>query len=465
MNIKRFKVKLILLSTLILSACNYEITDFFEAMQDYGYHLEKPLSPNNTKINEDYLGAYVYKQLPLVIVEQNPTTYRIDFLTTSIYKEDRSVEAHLTKLGEYEFLNINMGGYYTVIRPVVEYESYLSLALVRGAMEEHFNETALKTYLRKFGNKEKYAYQDDEGYDQETSVYYTFSFEKITREAALKIQEEELYKDKIELYADCRTVYEFQRNAEYFPPDDELTLIGHESILNNCRNEQDVLDFIDAFPNSPVISQAYSKVENYKKLREEKENFTQDSLMFSYAEKENTIEAYQEFLENRKTEVFANRAQTSLINLAKKISNEDIEWKFTNGNIDVALQYIFYKIDYGWSNQIDAEFLVQNMSYYCLVQNDEEWTKKVLEYMNLLQEKGLNGDALLDLYLERGFVLWSLNNTSSARNSFKAKKDEVYQRDGLKFKKALKSRYKFYTGEGISFPDESSNWKVFKKLK
>ena len=447
-------------------SCNDKITDLFEAIRDYGYRLEKPLGPKSTKIDQDLIGGYVYEGLPVIIEEQSSTTYSIKFLTTSLYKEDRVIDGHLTKLGNYTFLNLDMGDYYCVAKSVLSPDGYFRVSLVRNSLDSKIPENELKSYLTKHGGDDTYVYKDSDGTQREKSVYSTFSFERVTPAKAYQIQEEELYSHKTQLYEDCKTIKKYQRLEELFPPDKSLVKLGHLSNLENCESFEDVELFMETFPNSPIYDLALEKVKQLKTDQLMQEWYQLDSIAFYNAKEDGSISAYQEFLKDPKTEIFNERALNAIEKLANKITHEDIEWKWTNGEAELATQLIFYKIDYSNLTDDDFTFLTDRLTYYSLKKLDRKWREAVINYFGKMVAKDPGHDALLDIYMGKGFVLWSLPQLDLVVRTFKSQINEDYIRDGINFKSAFKAKYKFYAKEeGIDFPEQKSTYKKIKKLK
>ena len=99
-----------------------------------------------------------------------------------------------------------------------------------------------------------------------------------------------------------------------------------------------------------------------------------------------------------------------------------------------------------------------------LLQNDI--TEKGLLYLDKLAQKNPTKNDLLNLYLSKGFLLWSLDKTDLAIEVFKSKIEEAYVGEKAPtFKKKLKMWYGDLKDMEIAFPHEKPTWKKIKKLK
>jgi hypothetical protein len=72
---------------LLMVSCNQEITVFFESIKNHGYWSAVALGPQTVKVNEEFLGGYVYKELPLIISKKTDSICEINFLTPSLHKK------------------------------------------------------------------------------------------------------------------------------------------------------------------------------------------------------------------------------------------------------------------------------------------------------------------------------------------------------------------------------------------
>jgi hypothetical protein len=72
--------------------------------------------------------------------------------------------------------------------------------------------------------------------------------------------------------------------------------------------------------------------------------------------------------------------------LAQDITKEDIEWKWSGGERESALQLIYYKIDYV-DNIFDMHWIIEHLSLYAIKQNSRPLKAKSLSYKHKLLEK------------------------------------------------------------------------------
>ena len=164
------------------------------------------------------------------------------------------------------------------------------------------------------------------------------------------------------------------------------------------------------------------------------------------------------------TEVYVDSISIKTAKLAQEITKEDIEWKWSGGEREAALQLIFYKIDYV-NNIFDMRWMIEHLSLYAIKQNALPLKQKSLTYMDKLLEKKPDSDDILYLFLEKGFILWSMDKTDLSVDLFALKIRTEYK-NGDSFKAKLKDRYNHYTKtQNISFPNQKSTWKLIKKLK
>ena len=228
-------------------SCNQEISDFFESIRDHGYRSNKPLGPQTIKIKEDFLGGYVYKELPLIISKKTDYIYEINFLTPSLHKEDRVVEAHITKLSGFTFMNLKMGDYYCFLKFNMLFDEELQVDLVKNSLADYVESSNFKSWLRKNADKGIHTYMR-EGEEQELDAFYSFVFKKITVTRAYEIQEEKLTKEKQELFTNCSSYrrYEYLIN-EY--PNDEYKILAEQSLFSKCVTVYEYEAYIAYFPN------------------------------------------------------------------------------------------------------------------------------------------------------------------------------------------------------------------------
>jgi hypothetical protein len=110
-------------------------------------------------------------------------------------------------------------------------------------------------------------------------------------------------------------------------------------------------------------------------------------------------------------------------------------------------------------------WMIEHLSLYSIKIDTSNYKEKSLIYMDKLLEKNPNSDDILFLFMEKGFILWSLNKTELTIELFSLKIKNKYK-DGHTFKEKIKSRYKYYTNsQTIILPKQKDTWKQIKKLK
>lgn len=451
----------LLLLLFLSSSCKKEITDFFAFVNSRGYKFENPLSDKKTAVDESLLGGYIYKSLPVIISKKDALTYKITFLTTDLNREDRVIEAHMTKFGNETFLNLNMGGHYNVVRVNLMYNQEFAMSLVKGSLKSDLDEKAMKGLLKKSPEKDEYTPKNMVPGSTE-SLYYSVSFNKITVESALEKQATILYNKKTKLFKECYSYRRYEElTAKYDLP--ELFFYAEQNLFNNCKSIDDYKEFIANFPNSKLLLEAQVQIARIREEERMKEMIEKDKVSYHYALNQNTIEAFETFLEERKTKVYADSAKIQIENLAQNITQKDIEWKWTSGEIQGALQYIYYRIDY-CDTLDDAAWLAKNLAFYSITKGTKEDKEKSLNYLGQLVHQDLSADEFLDLYIDKGFLLWTSEEYDLAIENFKIRIDKTYT-DGRSFKKEIKVRYKWYLNQELVFPEQKTTWKRIKKLK
>lgn len=465
MRLKKLSTKVVfsIIALFFIISCNNEITDFFESIRDNGYRSTKPLGPEKVKVNEDLLGGFVYQSLPVIISKKSTYLYEINFLSTDLYKEDRVVEGHISKVGGFSFMNLKMGDYYCFLRFNMLFEEELQVDLVKSGLKKHVKETELKKWLASNADQGIFKYKDEYGDQRELNAYYSFTFEKITTIRAYEIQKNELYAAKESLFKDC---YSYDRYDELVAlyPNDEFKVLGQYSLYKKCESKYQFQSFVEHFPNSN-----YSKLANeaIQKIEEEEARLLlikKDRLSYEKASKTNTIEGLEHYLEIRQTEFYVDTTLYQIKELVKSITVEDIEWKWVGGEKEKALQMIFYKIEY-LEKLSDINWIIEHMSFYTLKMNSKPTTEKTLGYMDKLFERKISSDSRLNLFMEKGFLLWSMGKTEMAINTFRSKIKSKYILESITFKEKIKEKYKYYIDQDVVFLEEKPTWKKVKKLK
>lgn len=465
MRLKKLKTKIVvsIMALFLIMSCNSEITDFFESIRDNGYRSTKALGSENIKVNDDFLGGYVYKSLPVIISKKSNYLYEINFLSTDLYKEDRIVEAHITKLGGFTFMNLKMGDYFCFLKFNILFEEELQVDLVKSSLKEYVKETELKPWLAKNADEGIYKYKDESGEPREMNAYYSFTFKKITTVRAYEIQKNELNAEKEGLFENCYSYSRYEELVELYP-NEEFKIIGQYTLYKKCKTVYEYEAYISHFPNSSYAIRATAAIKQIKEEEARLLLIKQDRINYELASEENTIKGLEKYLKTRKTEVYVDTAMFQIQGLVEKITVEDIEWKWVGGEKELALQYIFYKIDY-LEKLSDINWIIEHMSFYAIKIDSAPMKENTLVYMDKLFERKISIDARLNLFMEKGFLLWSMGRNEMAINTFKLKINAKYLIEGIYFKEKLKIRYKYYKDQNVLFPEQKSTWKKIKKLK
>ena len=151
--------------------------------------------------------------------------------------------------------------------------------------------------------------------------------------------------------------------------------------------------------------------------------------------------------------------------IAEKITEDNIEWKWNGGDKKEAIMLITYKIDYA-PKYTNLSWYRERLTNYGLNIEQAVMKEKALFYLDKLAMGNATKDELLDCYLSKGFLLWSLEKYDQAIEVFKSKIHETYQnREDLTFKKNIKINYNTFQKQGIALPDDKNMWKKVKKLK
>lgn len=465
MKFKKLNTKVVIgiFSLLFVLSCNNEITDFFESIRDNGYRSTKPLGSEKVKVNNDFLGGYVYQSLPVIISQKSTYLYEINFLSTDLHKEDRVVEAHITKVGGFTFMNLKMGDYFCFLRFNMLFEEELQVDLVKSGLKNHVKENELKSWLSKNADQGICTYKDDEGNQMEMNAYYSFTFKKITTLRAYEIQKNELYAAKEKLFEDC---YSYERYDELVSlyPNNEFKVLGQYSLFKKCDTKYEFQTFVDHFPNSNYTTLANETILEIEEEEARLLLIKKDKLSYEKASKANTIEGLEHYLEIRQTEFYVDTTLYQIKGLVESITVEDIEWKWVGGEKEKALHMIFYKIEY-LEKLSDINWIIEHMSFYTLKMNSKPLTEKTIGYMDKLFERKISSDSRLNLFMEKGFLLWSMGKTEMAINTFRSKIKSKYILESITFKEKIKEKYKYYKDQDVVFNEEKSTWKKVKKLK
>jgi hypothetical protein len=428
-----------------------EITNFPDAIEKYGFKSSKPLSGKETAVDNNLLGGYVYNSLPLILSRKDNYTYLITFLSTELDRADEAIEAHMTVIGDDQYLNLDLGNTYAFLKVVSTFNNSLQVKLLRNTIGTYVKDN-LKNWLVKNGGQEDI--EDENGLS--VSIYYMFTFEKVTPERAKEIQAGQLLLKKTELFNSCADYVAYAALETRFPNDPMLTF-ARKNLLDKCSTIEDYNVFIARFAGDPLCEEAKKRIYDLNRR-------LADSLNYAGAIKTNTIAGYEQFISGSSTAAFKDSAKYRILNLVNAINEDNIEWKWTSEKRSEAIQYIFYKIDYTPGN-INKEWYLKHLTLYCLLDTTKENKEKGLSYLDKMVQNNPSKDELLNLYLSKGFLSWSLEKYDLALEVFKSKIGEVYTgEEKMIFRKKIKLQYKDYKQQRIFFPKEKETWKAIRKL-
>jgi hypothetical protein len=451
---KYYNILFVALFTLIFSTSCKEIRDLLKAIDKYGYKSSIPLSKKELPVEKLLLGSFVYNDLPIIISEKDATTYIIKFLSTELDGTDIEVEAFLSKIGNSKYLNLDLGYSYSFLKiSDVSISRDVNVKLLRNTIDQYVTEKNLVSWLVKNGDDDEFINKDS----LEVDIFYNFNFTRISQERAYQIKAEQLKEKKEQLFNSCKDyeTYKFL-SAKY--PGDALLANAREGIFKNCKSISDYQDFVLFFPNDIFTEKA-------KEIIAQKVLYEKDSVDYSLARSKNEIDAYISFIDKCTTQKFKDSASAKLTPLIGKITEDYIEWKWNGDDRKEAIKLIFFKIDYngkylktGWYNE--------HLTRYCLKMQQAEMKEQGIKYIDKMALNNVTKDELLDLYISKGFLFWSLEKYDQSLEVFRSKINEEYNNnESLTFKSSIKEKYKKYQKEGIKFPDEKAMWKKIKNLK
>lgn len=462
---KRSRFKLFILSGLLAVltiSCKQEILDFFEAIKDYGYRSTQPLGPKKVPVNDALLGGYVYDGLPVIISKKDETTYVIEFLSILLNRESKLIEAHATILAGSTFLNLAMGDYYCFMRTNLILNEELQIDLLKDALKEYVPQEKLKGWLEAHPGEELYPYKDTYGENYNLEIYYSFIFTRITIDEARSIQKERLRNARMDLFENCSSYEEYEELVSAYP-NDEFENLAVISLFNRCETIEEFKQFMAYFPQSDLVAEAKLQIEYIIENERLAEFLALDKKNYDQTKSINTIDAYEQFLTKAQTKIYRDSAAIQISFLAQKITKDDVEWKWTNGEDVKALQLMYYKIDFMKGTE-GIDWVIDLLTLYTLKHNDKAQTRISLEYLDKIAKKNIVGDDFLNLYLCKGFILWSLSEFELCIKVFELKLGDTFSK-GETFKEVIKQKYESYIGQGIAFPEQSATWKRIKKLK
>ena len=445
-------VGLLMIFALATTSCGKEIRDFFKAIEKYGYQSKMPLGKKTVLVDKSLLGGYVYNSLPVVISEKDKFTYQLTFLTVELDHENVTVDAFMSEVNGSRFLNIAMGETFAYLKTGVVINNELEIKLLKNSIEPYIKDNDLVGWIQKHGNKEEFTPENESS----INIYYSFSFNKITVEKAYQIQTEQLHEKMVELFSDCKDYFMYDELEKRYP-NEPLLANAREGIFNQCKSVEAYRAFVERFPNDVLAEKAKARIQEIAM-------FKADSVSFDAAAKQNTIDAYKNFMNNSSTAFYKDSATVKIVVLANAINENDIEWRWTGSSKTDAVNLIFNKIDYA-NEPYNLAWYEQHLTFYCLKMQQPDVTEKGLLYLDKLSQRNPDKNEYLNLYLSKGFLLWSLERIDAAVEVFKSKIDESFVADKpISMRSKLKEWYASFKDSDIVFPKEKPTWKKIKKL-
>jgi hypothetical protein len=436
----------------LTTSCGKEIRDFFKAINQYGYKAKEALSKKTVAVDKQLLGGYVYNSLPVIISAKDDFTYQLTFLAVELDLEDVKVDANMSVINNDRYLNIDMGENYSFLKISSFFNNELEVKLLRNSIAPYVKPEQLKSWLEKHGREESFEPDSIASVD----IYYGFSFNKITIEKAYQIQREQIHEKMVDLFNECKEYYCYDELQKRYPKEPLLAHV-RENIFNKCKTIENYQNFINHFPEDALAEKAKSRIDGIKM-------FKADSVNFNFALKENTIDAFENFIDNSSTSVFRDSAGVYITALANRITENDIEWRWTGSSRTDALKLIYQKIDYS-DQPLSQEWFQQHLTFYCLKLMQPDVTEKGLLYLDKLAAKNPSKNEMLNLYLSKGFLLWSLDKTELSIEVLRSKIEDSYTgQNAFSFRNKLKLWYKDLKESDVVFPKEKITWKKIKKL-
>lgn len=449
-------------SLVCISCQEMTYESIYRAIKKKGHIDTSPLSGESTPVNKDLLGAYIYKkEFPVIVSKVNTNTYSFTFLTTSLSTEDVVFEAHPTRIQSIEYLNIHLYNSFAFMKVSDIDGNNLRIGLISRQIYHELKNKDLKTWLKANPKTEEITvkwedYVNEEGTDSyQQSVYQYFSLQKITQERAYEIQKKALEDAKRHRFTGCTSITEYIDLKERYPEEDELLKLAATNLYTQIGTKEDYLQFIQYvhYPDlTAKAKKAIANIEIYERAQKEYQN----------AKEKNTIQAYENFLQNSHTQFFQDSAMLQIKELASKIEPKQIEWAWTSNEKEMAFKLIFYRLKFA-ADTIDLDWYPQKITLYSLSSDEKKLKQKGQTCLDLCVDLTENKDQLLNLYLYKGFILWSSGEYDTALQLFREKTKENYQ-DGSTFKSKLKTSYKAFQQQGIVFPEQKNTWKKIKKL-
>lgn len=446
-------VLMVLCALSFISSCK-EIRNLLKAIDKYGYKSKIPLGEKNVPISQLIIGSFVYKGLPIIISEKDDYTYKLKFLTTELDENDIEIEAFLTVIGTSNYLNLDLGYSFSFLKiSDVSIIRDVEVKLIKNTIQPYVTEKKLAAWLLKHDGEDEFMTEDSTSID----IFYTFNFSRITEERAYQMKAEQLQEKKELLFKSCAD-YEMYATLSAKYPGDAALVLAREALLDKCTTIDDYKAFVAYFAND-VLSEKANKIITEKTL------YIKDSLAYYNLKASEDVNEYLQFIDNCATPLFKDSAIMLLTPLLNNITEDKIEWKWNGGEKAEAIKLIFYKIEYT-PKHLNINWYREHLTSYCLRTSQTDLKQKALLYLDKLAMGNTTKDELLDLYMSKGFILWSLGMFEEALDVFKSKINESYlYKENATFKKTISTNYKAYQKAGIIFPDEKNVWKRIKKLK
>jgi hypothetical protein len=455
--------KTIALSLLLLASSCGDILDLYEAVKDYGYRANQPLGAKKVPVNETFLGAYVYEQLPVIVSKKDELTYHIKFLHTRLGNENRSVDAFASQLGGFTFLNLQMGDFYCFVRMnTAENTGLVSASVLLDGLERVVPQDKIRAWLAVNAGTDQLLYKNENGEEKQLDLYFNIDFKRIIEEEALAMQEEELYNERLGLFTRCYSYEQYKYLLVTFPGD-ELQGLAVEALFNRCNTIEEYQQFIVHFPGSALAEVAEASIRQIIQNYEYADALLVDEAEFDAAVAVNSIEGYDKFYYTCQTDAYRDSALRRIDLLASNLQQRDIEKEWESENHHHAIRLLFYKIEY-MDNNKDLDWIIDLALTYPLVLQDKELYQEALIYLDLLLLRNVTNDQYLNIYRSKILLLWADYDIEQLFELYEPRIADTYD-SGLTFKDALKEKYKSLEASGIVFPNQDAVWKKMKKMK
>lgn len=501
---------------LLFSSCD-TIDDVYQGLIDYGYHSPKPMGPKRIPIDKNLLGSY---SAPMIITKKNAYTYNINFLATSINKNDVKTEAHITRVKDTTFLNVKIPGGYAFIK----IDSISSSSITFGMIN---NQSKMGEHIK---NSIQNSTKGSVSVGSANISYYSMTYQRTNRKGAFETQ-----RDKI--LSKCNTIQNleiYMNRFKKYPAHvaeakEKLVTIKDSTSFKSANLENSVTSleaYLKEYPTGKYRDSAQAKIshikdstayvtaetvhtiESYEKYltkyaagkwsQEAIDNIhgIKDQTAFKNAKKSNTIDALQNYKKSFPSGAWIEECDKILYVLEDSVSyhkalsskkiNDLLSYKkrYPRGEwidscqkelMKIATEITPKQLRERWKSgdeeeTIDRLLFMINSGY---VTSDKEM------YYNILIENALHSkndpikkrviysiDTLPSFgnpNLTKGFINWSMEEFLLAEKAFtRALNSTPSQKK--KVKKKLKKEYKRLTKAGHTFPKQKEAWKKYKKL-